>query len=229
MAHWIFKVTGGTAVVIFITFYILIIPSLQLLWKTKPLKKLKPTCVFLSSPLLLHLCVPCRLTSGLYQVPSEVSAWTGVSVQQSCGRERWGRLKLENKIEMNQNWENELRTTVLKHRVEMSQGGVFFVCFLRESLTLSLMVLRRLPCGVVWEELRPALVVRNHGWKIHSGTQLHLHQRMLRHTPVQRSCNTCYPLLDWHINHTSYFILSLVNKQILKQCGREIGWHTVLV
>lgn len=97
---------------------------------------------------------------------------------------------------------------------EMSQR----VAFLYESLPnwfcfwWTLMIFRRLPCGVVREELHSALPVWNHGWKIHHGTQLHLHQWMLQHTPVQRSCKACYALLDWHITHTAYFILSLVNR-----------------
>lgn len=38
------------------------------------------TCLSYSSPLLLHLCVPCHLTSGLYQIPPEVSSWAGLSL-----------------------------------------------------------------------------------------------------------------------------------------------------
>lgn len=164
------------------------------------------------------MCVPqfpssvtpvCSLPSHLWTVSG--SLWSVRLGRSVCPAELWARKVRASQVTQ-QNWnESELRKRTENDCFKTQSGDESG--FLSESLTVSLMILRRLPCGVVWEELRPALVVRNHGWKIHSGTQLHLHQWMLRHTPVQRSCNTCYHLLDWHFNPTSYFILSLVNKQ----------------
>ena len=79
-------------------------------------------------------------------------------------------------------------------------------------LNFTLLTFRRLPCGAVREKLHPAFPVWSHGWKIHHGPKLHLHQWMLQHTSVQQSCYTHYLLLDCHIAHTTYFILSVVNK-----------------
>lgn len=49
--------------------------------------------LYFSSPLLLHLCVPHHLPSGLHQIPPEVSTWAALPVQPSRGWERWVQLE----------------------------------------------------------------------------------------------------------------------------------------
>lgn len=63
------------------------IAPLQHLQKNKH-KRLSVLCCF-RGPLLLHLCVSACFPSGLHHISSEVSRGTGLSVEQSCGGERW--------------------------------------------------------------------------------------------------------------------------------------------
>lgn len=143
-----------------------------------------------------------------------------------CPAELWAKkVRAPQVTEQNLN-ESKLRKRTEKCRVQRETCQCGFIVHVYVTRKLMFLTFRRLPCGVVWEELCPALPVWSHRWKICHGTQLHLHQRMLQHTPVQQSCNTCYALLDWHITHTTYFIPSLVNRKILKQCERELVWHT---
>lgn len=196
--------------------------SVRLLWKTKPLKKFSifNEHVCPSVPLFCYTCVfPAISPLDCIRFPLKCPPGQVCLSSRAVGEKGEGRL---------QSTEQNLNESKLRKRTENDRfKHIVSVVLLCVSLKIMfLMILRRVPCGFVWEELHPPLPVWNHGWKTDPGTQLHLHQWMLWHTPVQWSCNTCYPLLDWHINHTPYFILSLVNREILKRYGRKVVWHT---
>ncbi len=193
--------------------------SFQLLCKTKHFKCGFNRHVCPAVPLFCYTCVfpaispldcirfPLKCPPGQVCLSSRAVGEKGEGSSSHWTTFKW--IKTEKK-----NWERQQHA-----HSEMCRCGLFCVsqnwCF---SWTF-----RRLPRGAVWEELHPALPVRSHGWEIHHGTQLHLHQRMLQHTPVQQSHNACYPLLDWHTTHTTHFILSLVNRKNIKATWKRIN------
>ena len=127
------------------------------------------TCVFPAISPLDCIRFPLRCPPGQVCLSSRAVGEKGECA--SCHWTKFKWIKSEKK-----NWER-----CFYAQFEMSRCGWFFSFSLRVSsklmylLNFTLLTFRRLPCGAVWEKLHPAFPVWSHGWKIHHGTQLHLH------------------------------------------------------